>query len=342
MHVNNLAQKLDIKRACTAIGMPRATYYRVKTDKGAPSANIKTRKKSSLALSLNEREQVLNTLYSERFVDRSPGEVFHVLLDENVYMCSERSMYRILKAKNETGDRRLKRGLRHNYKKPELLATGSNQVWSWDITKLKGPRKWTYFYLYVILDIYSRYIVGWLVADRESAELAKELIEQSCKKQDIIPGELTVHSDRGPSMRSKPVAFLLADLGVTKSHSRPYTSNDNPFSESQFKTLKYCPEFPGSFGCIEDSRVFLRGFVNWYNAEHRHSGINRLTPESLHYGRAGEVIDHRNKVLEGAYARNPSRFKNKIPSAGEVPTAVWINPPKQEPLIEVAREKMMC
>ena len=282
---------------------------------------------------------MLDSLYSKRFVDKSPGEVYNILLDENIYLCSERTMYRILKAKGETCDRRHKRGAKHNYKKPELLATGPNQVWSWDITKLKGPRKWSYFYLYVILDIYSRYVVGWLVAERESSELAKVLIDQTCRKQNIKPGELTLHSDRGSSMKSKPVAFLLADLGVLKTHNRPYTSNDNPYSESQFKTLKYCPEFPGSFGCIEDAKSFLRGFLHWYNCEHRHSGINRLTPQSLHYGRAEEVINHRNKVLAEAYSRNPARFKNRMPNAGEIPTAVWINPPKQESVKENATEE---
>jgi putative transposase len=327
MHVNSLAKTLDIKRSCKAFAVPRATYYRLKNDH---QKEKKDARKSPLALSEEECNAVLSTLYSDRFVDKSPGEVYNILLDENVYICSERTMYRLLQAKNETRDRRHKRGARHHYKKPELLATGPNQVWSWDITKLKGPRKWSYFYLYVILDIYSRYIVGWIVADRESSELAKKLFEQTCKKQQIKPDQLTVHADRGAAMKSKPVAFLLADLGVTKTHNRPYTSNDNPFSESQFKTLKYCPEFPESFGCIEDAQSFLRGFVSWYNNEHRHSGINRLTPESLHYGKAEEVLKHRNRVLAEAFARTPKRFKNKMPDAGEVPTEVWINKPHQE------------
>ena len=330
MYVDHLATTVDIKRSCNFLGVPRSTYYRLKNaDDTAQNENRTIVRKSTLALSEEERLAALSLLYSDRFVDKSPGEVYNILLDENTYICSERTMYRLLKAKNETGDRRHKRGARHNYKKPELLATGPNQVWSWDITKLKGPRKWTYFYLYVILDIYSRYVVGWLVADRESAELATKLIGQTFDKQKIKPDDLTLHADRGAAMKSKPVAFLLADLGVTKTHNRPYTSNDNPFSESQFKTLKYCPEFPEIFGCIEDTKTFLRGFFHWYNNEHRHSGINRLTPESLHYGRANDVINHRNRVLAEAYARTPIRF-NKIPNAGEVPTQVWINPPKEE------------
>ena len=331
MHVNNLADTLDIKRACNALGVPRATYYRLKSVNDDQESGQKALRKSSLALSDDERNAVLEALHSERFVDKSPGEVYNILLDENVYICSERTMYRILKANNETGDRRLKRGARHNYSKPELLATGPNQVWSWDITKLKGPQKWTYYYLYVVLDIYSRYIVGWIVADRESAALATELFEQTCEKQGIERDQLTVHADRGPAMKSKPVAFLLADLGVTKTHNRPYTSNDNPFSESQFKTLKYCPEFPEKFGCIEDAKSFLRGFVHWYNTEHRHSGINRLTPQSLHYGKAQEVLNHRNRVLAAAFAKTPKRFKNRVPNAGEVPKEVWINKPENVP-----------
>lgn len=334
MYINNLAQTLDIKHICKALGMPRATYYYLKSETDQEhTKDKKTAKKSSIALSDDERTEVLNTLYSERFVDKSPGEVYTILLDESVYICSERTMYRLLKEENQTGDRRHKRGGKHNYKKPELIATGPNQVWSWDITKLKGSRKWTYFYLYVVLDIYSRCIVGWIVADCESSVLAKILIEQTCKKQKIEPNQLTIHADRGSAMKSKPVAFLLADLGVTKTHNRPYTSSDNPFSESQFKTLKYFSEFPESFGCIEDAQKFLKEFVSWYNTEHRHSGINRLTPESLHYGKAQEVLDHRNKVLAAAYATKPKRFKNKVPNAGQVPTEVWINKPKSEEIM---------
>ena len=237
-------------------------------------------------------------------------------------------MYRILADENELKERRRQRK-KGNYQKPELLATAPNQVWSWDITKLLGPRKWSYFYLYVILDIFSRYVVGWMLADRESAELAKRLILTSCKQQAILDGQLTLHADRGASMKSKPVAFLLADLGVTKTHSRPYTSDDNPFSESQFKTLKYCPQFPERFGCIEDARAFCRAFFRWYNNEHRHSGINRLTPNALHHGYAKKVLEKRNQVLFKAFERHPERFKNKAPTAGDIPSAVWINKPEE-------------
>lgn len=328
MQVDQLSKKMGAFHACKVLGVPRATYYRQKKKGGIiPKAS---KKRSPLALNDLERQRVLNTLHSERFIDTSPGEIVSILLDENSYLCSERTMYRLLEQHHENGDRRLSRSAKHHYVKPELLATAPNHVWSWDITKLKGPAKWTYFYLYVILDIFSRYVVGWLVADRESSELAKPLILQTCQKQNIPEGQLTLHADRGASMRSKPVAFLLSDLGVTKTHNRPYTSNDNPFSESQFKTLKYCPQFPGNFGCIQDAKAFCRQFFRWYNNEHRHTGINRLTPRSVHYGEAEAVIAHRNRVLKEAFMRHPERFKNQLPDAGSLPKEVWINPPEDK------------
>ena len=240
-------------------------------------------------------------------------------------------MYRLLAAEHEVHERRNQ--ARHpHYTRPELLATGPNQVWSWDITKLLGPAKWTYFYLYVILDIFSRYVVGWMMAHHESTALAKKLIEQSCARQGILPGQLTLHADRGPSMKSKPVALLLSDLGVTKTHSRPYVSNDNPFSEAQFKTLKYRPEFPERFGSIQDARGFGHVFFPWYNTEHRHSGIGLLTPEDVHYGRAAHRVAARAAVLALAYAAHPERFVRGMPHPAPAPTAVWINPPKPLPL----------
>jgi len=269
---------------------------------------------------------VLDILHQERFVDKAPREVYATLLDEGAYLCSPSTMYRLLNQEGEVKERRNQ--LRHPpYRKPELLATGPNQVWSWDITKLLGPVKWTYFYLYVILDIYSRYAVGWMVALRESAALAERLIRGTCDKQGIVPGLLTIHADRGSSMKSKPVALLLADLGVTKTHSRPHVSNDNPFSESQFKTLKYRPDFPKRFGSLEDSRIFCRTFFDWYNTEHRHNGISLLTPEMVHYGLADSVIASRQEVLQAAYALHPERFVRKVPAALPLPEAVWINPP---------------
>ncbi len=259
-------------------------------------------------------------------MDSSPAEVYATSLDEGRYLCSERTMYRILAEHAEIRERRNQ--LRHpRYTKPELLATGPNQVWSWDITKLKGPAKWTYFYLYVILDIFSRYVVGWMIAHRESATLARRLIADTCAKQGIKDGQLTVHADRGSSMTSKLVAQLLADLGVTKTHSRPHVSNDNPYSESQFKTMKYRPGFPARFGCIEDARGFCRSFFDWYNREHRHGGIGLITPEAVHHGRAAAIRACRQRVLEEAYLANPERFVRGRPTPPPLPQAAWINPP---------------
>ena len=214
---------------------------------------------------------------TERFQDRSPAAVQATLLDEGQYLCSTRTMYRILEQEGESRERR-DQLVHPAYQKPELLATAPNQLWSWDITKLRGPAKWTYFYLYVILDVFSRYVVGWMVAPRESAELAKQFIEETIGKHQVPAGQLTIHADRGRVMTSKPVAFLMADLGVTKTHSRPYVSDDNPYSESQFRTMKYRPEFPDRFGCIQDSRAFCQQFFHWYNEEHRHSGHRLADP----------------------------------------------------------------
>jgi putative transposase len=280
------------------------------------------------ALSPEEKAIVLEALNSERFCDMAPAAVYATLLDEGGYLCSTRTMYRILADAGQVRERRDQ--LRHpSYAKPELLATRPNQVWSWDITKLKGPVKWTYYYLYVILDIFSRYVVGWMVAMRESAELAKRLIDETCDKQGIEPGMLNLHADRGSSMKSKPVALLLTDLGVTKTHSRPYTSNDNPYSEAQFKTLKYRPEFPARFGSIEDARFFCQVFFTWYNTAHRHSGIGYMTPESVHYGHAKQITESRQFTLLDAFAAYPERFVNKVPQPPVVPLAVWINKPEK-------------
>ena len=320
---SELSQEVGKKAACEALGVPRATYYR---HTAARSDNNTSRPAPPLALTESEQQQVLDELHSERFWDRSPLEVYATLLDEGTYLCSVRTMYRILDKHNEVKERR-KQVSRPRYQKPELLATGPNQVWSWDITKLKGPAKWTYFYLYVIIDIFSRYVVGWMVAHREQAALAKRLIEDTCTKQNIIKGQLTLHADRGSSMKSKVVANLLADLGVTKTHSRPYVSNDNPYSEAHFKTLKYCPAFPDHFGCIEDARTFCRSFFTWYNQEHKHSGIGLMTPEQVHYGQAPEILEHRSKTLVAAFKKFPSRFKGKVPTPMSVPEAAWINKP---------------
>ena len=269
---------------------------------------------------------MLDTLDSPRFVDQSPAQVYATLLDEGTFICSLRTMYRILDENRQVRERRNQ--LQHPvYSKPELLATAPNQLWSWDITKLHGPAKWTYFYLYVILDVFSRYVTGWMVALRESAELAKRLIGDTALKQNISLGQLTLHADRGSSMRSKPVAFLLADLGITKTHSRPYTSTDNPYSEAHFKTLKYCPQFPGHFGSLQDARSFCQEFFNYYNNHHHHSGIAMLTPHDVHYGLAQDTLAQRQSVLDTAFLAHPERFVKKPPLVQTLPLAAWINMP---------------
>jgi len=322
-----LSQDLGRKPACEAMGVSRATFYR----HIAPAAQpVRARPAPPLSLTQEERQTVIEELHNERFRDVAPGEVCATLLDDGRYLCSPRTMYRILSAEYGSVKERRRHVQRPNYVKPELLATAPNQLWSRDISKLKGPAKWTYYYLYVILDVFSRYVVGWMVAHRESKTLAKRLIEESCKKQQIQPGQLTVHADRGSSMKSRVVARLLADLGVTKTHSRPHVSNDNPYSEAQFKTLKYCPQFPANFGSIQDSRSFCQDFFNWYNKEHRHSGIAMLTPEQVHYGRADEVTQNRAAVLVSAYEKNPNRFKYRLPVPKMLPKEVWINPPSTE------------
>jgi transposase InsO family protein len=323
--VHALSHDVGKKPACEDLGVPRATFYRhMGKEFTSPKVNG-CRPVPPLALSSTERQVVIDILHSDRFQDKAPYEVYATLLDEGQYHCSIRTMYRILTAEHGCVKERRKHVQRSHYNKPELLATGPNQVWSWDITKLKGPVKWTYFYLYVILDIFSRYVVGWMVAHREQDALAKRLIEQSSIKQNIEPGQLTVHADRGSSMKSKAVANLLADLGITKTHSRPHVSDDNPYSESQFKTLKYCPDFPDRFGSIQDARAFCQPFFNWYNKDHRHSGIALMTPQQVHYGMAEKVFIFRSQVLSKAFQRNPIRFKGKMPKPYELPDAVWIN-----------------
>jgi putative transposase len=323
---DTLAPLVGTKPACEALGMSRASLYRHKDKTNAPVVEPERRPPPPRALCPEEKQEVLDLMHSERFIDKAPQEIQATLLDEGTYLCSARTMYRILEEHGELKERRNQ--LCHPaYEKPELLAEAPNQVWSWDITKLLGPVKWSYYYLYVILDIFSRYAVGWMLASRESAPLAQRLIEESCWKQDIQPGQLTVHADRGSSMTSKPVAFLLADLGITKTHSRPHTSDDNPFSEAQFKTLKYRPDFPRRFGSIEDARTFCQAFFQWYNQEHRHSGISLLTPEMLHYGQAQQVLMARHGVMSAAYQAHPERFVHGAPSPMPLPKAAWINPP---------------
>lgn len=323
--VEDLATRVGTFQACQALGVPRASVYRRRSRLEGPPLP-RPRPTPPLALQPEERQQALDLLHCDRFVDSSPAQIYATLLDEGTYLCSERTFYRVLAAEGEVRERRDQ--LRHpNYQRPELLATGPNQVWSWDITKLLGPTKWTYYYLYVILDIYSRFVTGWMLAPAERASLAEELIKETLERYQIAPGKLTLHADRGSSMTSKPVAFLLADLGVTKTHGRPHTSNDNPFSEAQFKTLKYHPRFPQRFDSLQQARQFCRDFFTWYNTEHRHSSLGLLTPEVVHFDRADEVLAHRREVLQTAFEKNPHRFRGRFPQPPRLPKAVWINPP---------------
>ena len=324
---DELAKHVGVKPACAALEVSRSTLYR---RRGPSTGQQQPRPTPARALSETERGEVFDTLCSERFVDRSPAEVVATLLDEEVYLCSERTMYRVLASEVPVQERRAQR-THPEYKKPELMATAPNQVWSWDITRLLGPKKWSYYYLYVIMDIYSRYVVGWMVADRENSALAGRLIQQSCLKHGVQPRVLTLHSDRGAPMTSPCTAQLLADLGVTRSLSRPQVSDDNPFSEAQFKTLKYHPSFPGRFGDQGQAKTFCRSFFRWYNAEHRHGGISMLTPEQVHFGNADQVIAGRKSVLREAWAAHPERFVRGVPKPQPLPEAVFINPPIPSP-----------
>lgn len=322
--VGELASSSSASIACGALGVARSSYYAQL--KRAGRAMLTVRRPPSRALSSQQQQELLEVLNSDRFCDMAPRQIHATLLDEGVCHASPSTMYRLLRRRRQVCERRAQ-ARRVLYQAPELLATAPKRVWSWDITKLKGPVAGTCFHLYVIMDIFSRCVVGWLLADRESETLARQLINDTCERQGIERGQLTVHADRGSSMRSKTVAQLLEDLGVAKSHSRPYCSNDNPYSESQFKTLKYRPAFPKRFGSLADARAFCQSFFAWYNTEHRHSGIAMLTPETVHYGRAAEVIAGRNAVLSAAYDEHPERYVKGRPTAPELPAAVWINRP---------------
>ena len=326
------AGSVGLATACNALEISRATVYRLRSAKSTEAELVKYERPSPpRALTEDERHEVLSVLDSPRFCDQAPAQAYATLLDEGVYHCSIRTMYRILADNNQVKERRDQ--LRHPaYAAPELLATRPNQVWSWDITKLLGPVKMTYFYLYVILDIFSRYVVGWTLDLCESARQAERLISQTCAKQSISRNQLTIHADRGPSMKSVLVANLMARLGITQSHSRPHVSNDNPYSESQFKTLKYSPEFPDRFGSYEDAHQFCQGFLNWYNNHHRHSAIGFHTAHNVHYGLVHQIDAVRQRTLLEAFSSHPERFVIGIPQPPDVPEAVWINPPKSSSL----------
>jgi putative transposase len=330
--VAELAPVTGIRAACTAVGAAQASWYRRHRQSPLPPRPepIAHRDRHQpRALDPGERQQILDALHRNRFADAAPAEVWATLLDEGIYLGSVSTYYRVLRERGEVRERR-RQAARPATVKPELMAAAPNQVWSWDITKLLGPAKWTYYYLYVILDIFSRHVTGWMVATAESAALAERLIAETCAKQQISAGQLAIHADRGSSMTSKPVAFLLADLGITQSHSRPHVSNDNPFSESQFKTFKYRPAFPGQFGSIQDARAYCQVFFRWYNTQHRHSGLGLHTPADVHYGRAPAVRAARASVLAAAYATHPERFVRQAPQPPKLPLASWINQPEKK------------
>jgi putative transposase len=319
-----IAEDVGLKAACDALGVSRATVYRRRRPKP-----VAVRRPRARALLPEERENLLQVLFATRFVDASPAEVYATLLGEGAFLASISTMYRLLRAHNAVRERR-NVTRRPSYERPELVATGPNQVWSWDITKVRGPERRTWYHLYVILDVYSRKVVGWMLAGHESGSLAERFIGDTFAKEKVNPDKLTLHSDRGTSMRSKTVAELLADIGVTKSHSRPRTSNDNPYSESQFKTMKYSPYFPGSFASIPEGRSFFDLFFSWYNEEHHHSGIAMLTPAVVHDGRAAEVQRVHQAALDKAWKANPERFVHGRPLVATLPAEVWINRPLKE------------
>jgi putative transposase len=327
-----MAPRIGTRAACAAAGVAQASWYRRHRASPAPPRPAPVPHRDRVqprALTPAERTAILDVLHADRFADLAPAEVWAILLDEGIYLGSQSTFYRLLRAAGETRERR-RQATHPAAVKPELVATGPNQVWSWDITKLHGPEKWTYYHLYVIIDIYSRYAVGWMAATCESAALAEKLIAATCAKQGIDRGQLTIHADRGSSMTSKPVAFLLADLGITQSHSRPHVSNDNPYSEAQFKTLKYRPYFPGRFTCIEHARAHCQEFFPWYNGEHRHGGLGLHTAADVHHGRAAAVQAARADVLTAAYHAHPERFVGKPPAPPKLPGTSWINPPQEK------------
>ena len=322
--MTELAAQIGVKSACEALAVPRSRVYRERQGRVRPEPKAEVI--PTAALSSAERVEVRETLNSERFMDKAPRQVYASLLDEGTYLCHWRTMYRILAAHDEVRERR--NICRHPaYKKPELLATQPNQVWSWDITVLRGPHTWEHYPLYTVLDIFSRYVVGWMIAEVESSDLARQLIHETAQKYAIQPDQLTLHADNGAPMKGKPLSQLLVTLGITNSHSRPHTSDDNPFSEAQFKTMKYHSTYPSAFESIEDARTWARTFFPWYNEQHYHSGLNLLTPASVHFGQASLIQQQRQQVMDRSFAEHPDRFRHGIPFVKENPDAVYINPP---------------
>jgi putative transposase len=332
-HLEDLEAVTSTQAACDLLGASRATVYRRR--RPPASRPPVSRPEPANKLSETERQRILAVLRSDEYCDLAPAQVWARLLDDGVYLCSISTMYRLLAIAGENRERRRQR-THPARKKPELMATAPNGVWSWDITKLQGPERGVYYELFVIIDIFSRYVVGWMVSPAETGELAEAFLADALARQGIDRDQLAIHADRGTSMTSKPVAQLLVDLGVARSHSRPHVSNDNPYSESQFKTLKYCPAFPGRFGSIEDARSFCSTFFEHYNHIHRHAGIGLHTPASVHYGTAREIRAQRQVTLDAAYAAYPTRFRHQRPTPPRLPTIAWINEPSPEALIKSA------
>ena len=332
-HFDDLEAATSTKTACWLLGRSRATLYRRR--RPPQQGPRRPRPVPANKLSRTEQHRILEVLRSPEFCDLAPAQVWARLLDDGRYLCSISTMYRILRAAGESGERRRQR-THPAKKKPELIAVAPNRVWTWDITKLKGPNRGEYYELFVIIDIFSRYVIAWTTAEAETGELAASFIGNAIAAQGITKDQLTLHADRGTSMTSKPVAQLLVDLGVARSHSRPHVSNDNPYSEAQFKTFKYCPAFPDRFGSIVDARTFCGKFFDYYNHEHRHSGIGLHTPASVHYGTATEIRQQRAVTLDAAYAANPARFRHRPPTPPKLPALAWINQPQQDALIESA------
>ena len=327
--ITELSPLVGTTAALRCVGVDRATWYRTHRQSPAPVRPERVAAPQPRALSLVERKEIKRVLDSDEFVDEAPATVYAKLLDQGTYLASVSTMYRVLHEHDEVRERR-RQATHPAHKKPELIAEGPNQIWSWDITKLHGPEKWTYYYLYVIIDIFSRYVVGWMLARAEWADLSKRLINDTVAKQGVQRDQLTLHSDRGSPMIAKQVVHLLADLGVTKSNSRPHVSNDNPYSESQFRTFKYRPDFPDRFGSYEDARAHCTRFFPWYNDDHRHSGIGLHVPADVHYGRAEAIREQRGVVLLDAYGEHPERFVRKIPTPPALPAVAWINKPEEE------------
>jgi len=326
------APRVGIEAACRAFGMSPRTYnHRRQAAEGrlAPRrsrASGRPRKLPAWTLPDEERDQVRAVLCEERFADLAPAQVYATLLDEGRYLCSISTMYRILREHDLIHERR--RGhRRRGHGAPVVAASAPNQAWSWDISRLRGPVPRSWFYLYVVLDIYSRKIVGWSIDTVESDAVARRLIRRACEREGVDADTLVLHSDRGAQMTSTSMAELLEDLGVTRSLSRPRTSNDNPYSEANFKTAKYRLDYPARFESLEGARTWMRRFAAWYNTEHYHSGIAHLHPADVHNGTAGEVVAARQHVLDEAYAANPDRFRRRRPHAAKPPTEAWINRP---------------